>query len=79
MKGCHQKVTRHYLKDININIGKEIPLNPLFEENELIKIQMKWIEVQDGEDHFVDLDTHVDIHKPDGIVPCHIFNCNDVC
>jgi hypothetical protein len=33
------------------------------------------MEVQSEEKNFIDLDSHVDIHKPNEIVPVHIFNC----
>jgi hypothetical protein len=41
---------------------------------------MKWIEVETEDKQFVDLDTHVDIHKPDNtIVPIHVFNSKIEC
>ena len=45
IKGCHNKITRHHFRDLVFSIGKEISLKPIFEDNELLKIQMKWIEV----------------------------------
>lgn len=39
---------------------------------------MKWIKSVDNEDQFTDLDTHVDIHKPDGnATAIHVFNSHE--
>jgi len=47
-----------------------------------LKIQLKWLERESPDDvppFFVDLDTHVDIYKPDNtIIPVHIFNLDEI-